>query len=136
MFTANTYVIWRFAPNPEGAKKFLVDYIGRFQEGFLASGFQNMPSFPNSVSDFGQITDNASGPSGRYAVLADVPATLTNLGDPGYSKAPTDEVLGNRILSTIFARAAIGDTTPREAMDQATRAVEPIFDKWRDAGKI
>ena len=136
MFTANTYVIWRFAPNPEGAKKFLVDYIGRFQEGFLASGFQNMPSFPNSVSDFGQIIDIASGPSGRYAVLADVPATLTNLGDPGYSNAATDEVRGNRILSTMFARAAIGETTPREAMDQAARAVEPIFDKWRDAGKI
>ena len=136
MFAANTYVIWRFARNPERAKKFLVDSIGRFQEGFLASGFKNMPSFPNSVSDFGQIVDIASGPSGRYAVLADVPATLTNLGDPGYSNAATDEVRGNRILSTMFARAATGETTPREAMDQAARAVEPIFDKWRDAGKI
>jgi multiple sugar transport system substrate-binding protein len=95
-----------------------------------------MPSFPNSVSDFGQIIDIASGPSGRYAVLADVPATLTNLGDPGYSNAATDEVRGNRILSTMFARTAIGETTPREAMDQAAKAVEPIFDKWRDAGKI
>ncbi len=136
MFAANTYVIWRFARNPERAKKFLVDSIGRFQEGFLASGFQNMPSFPNSVSDFGRIVDIASGPAGRYAVLADVPATLTNLGDPGYSNAATDEVRGNRILSTMFARAATGETTPREAMDQAARAVEPIFDKWRDAGKI
>jgi hypothetical protein len=36
----------------------------------------------------------------------------------------------------MFARAAIGETTPREAMDQAAKAVEPIFDKWRDAGKI
>ena len=136
MFTANTYVIWRFAQNPEGAKKFLVDYIGRFQEGFLASGFQNMPSFPNSVSDFRQIIDIASGPSGRYAVLADVPATLTNLGGPGFSNAATDEVLGNRILSKMFARAAIGETTPRDAMDQAANAIEPNFDKWRDAGKI
>jgi multiple sugar transport system substrate-binding protein len=136
MFAANTYVIWRFAQNPESAKKFLVDYIGRFQEGFLASGFQNMPSFPNSVSDFGQIIDIASGPSGRYAVLADVPGTLTNLGDPGYSNAATDEVRGNRILSTMFARAATGKMTPREALDQAAKAVEPIFHKWRDAGKI
>ena len=136
MFAANTYVIWRFAQNPEAAKKFLVDYIGRFQEGFLVSGFQNMPSFPNSVSDFGQIIDIASGPSGRYAVLADVPATLTSLGDPGCSNAATDEVLGNRILSAMFARAAIGETTPRDAMDQAARAIEPIFDKWRDVGKI
>ena len=32
-FAANTYIIWRFAKNPEGAKKFLVDYIARFPEG-------------------------------------------------------------------------------------------------------
>ena len=40
------YVIWSFADNIEGAKQFLVDYIGQSREAFLASGFQNTPAFP------------------------------------------------------------------------------------------
>jgi multiple sugar transport system substrate-binding protein len=136
MFAANTYAIWRFAKNPEGAQKFLVDYIGRFQEGFLASGFQNMPSFPDSVPNFEQLVGSRSRPMGRYGVLADVPATMTNLGNPGYANAATDEVRGSGIISTMFARAATGEMTPEEALDQADKAIRPIFDKWRDAGKI
>lgn len=136
MFAANTYTIWRFAKNPEGAQKFLVDYIGRFQEGFLASGFQNMPSFPDSVPNIEQLVGSDSGRVGRYSVLADVPATMTNLGNPGYSNAATDEVRVSGILPAMFARAAAGEVTPEEALDQADKAIRPIFDKWRGAGKI
>ncbi len=132
MFATNTYVIWRFSRNPDGAKKFLVDYIGRFHEGFLASGFQNMPSFPGSVPGLTEIIDS----NARYRVLADVPVTMANLGSPGYSNAATDEVRGERIISKMFARAATGLSTPEEALDQAHKAIEPIFNKWRVAGKI
>ena len=38
----------------EGAKRFLVDYIGNSRQAFLASGFQNMPSFPGTTPDFAQ----------------------------------------------------------------------------------
>jgi multiple sugar transport system substrate-binding protein len=132
MFATNTYVIWRFAKNPEGAKKFLVDYISGFHEGFLASGFQNMPSFPGSVPGLAEIIDSDP----RYSILADVPATMANLGSPGYSNAATDEVLGEGIISMMFARAATGVSTPEEALDQADKAIRPIFNKWRGAGKI
>ncbi len=132
MFATNTYVIWRFAKNPEGAKKFLVDYISGFHEGFLASGFQNMPSFPGSVPGLAEIIDSDP----RYSILADVPATMANLGSPGYSNAATDEVLGEGIISKMFARAATGVSTPEEALDQADKAIRPIFNKWRGAGKI
>src|SRR5689334_23440698 len=33
------YVIWKFAENIDGAKKFLVDYIGNFHEAFVNSQF-------------------------------------------------------------------------------------------------
>lgn len=136
MFAANTYVIWRFAKNPDGAKKFLVDYIARFHEGFLSSGFQNMPSFPNSVPDLDQIVKSDSGPPGRYAVLSDVPSTMTNVGHPGHSNAATDEVRSKNILPEMFANVATGNLTPQEAMEQANAATKPIFDKWREVGKI
>jgi multiple sugar transport system substrate-binding protein len=132
MFAINTYVIWRFAKNPEGAKKFLVDYIGSFHKGFRTSGFQNMPSFPGSVPDLTKIIASDA----RYSVLANVPATLSNLGSPGYSNAATDEVQGKKIISMMFARVATGVISPEEALDQADKAIRPIFNKWREAGKI
>ena len=136
IFVSNTYIIWRFAKNPDSAKKFLVDYIARFKEGLKASGFQNMPSFPGSVQGLDQMVRSAAGPPGRYAVLADVPATMTNVGHPGHSNAATDEVRGNGILPTMFAQTATGHLTPQEALEKAGAAIKPIFDKWREAGKI
>ncbi len=110
-FTANMYTIWKFAKNREGAKKFLVDYVGKFQEAFVASGFQSMPSYPESVPDFNYLV-NANA---RYGVLARVPATLTNLGYPGYSNAATDEIRSKGIITKMFTTVAIGEKTPEEA---------------------
>lgn len=65
VFAINNYVIWRFARNIDGAKKFLVDYIGRFRESFIASGFQNMPSYPGSVPDFAALVGARPHPMDR-----------------------------------------------------------------------
>ena len=61
---------------------------------------------------------------------------MTNLGHPGYANAAIDEVFGTGVIATMFARAATGALTPEEALDEANNAIAPIFDKWRDAGKI
>ena len=135
-FATNTYVIWRFARNIEGAQKFLLDYIAAFRDGLIASGFQNMPTFPGAVPDLEDLIRTSSETSGRYDVLAEVPDTLTNLGFPGHSNAATDEVLNRRIIPEMFARVAKGSATPHEAMDLAGAAIAPIFDKWREQGKI
>jgi multiple sugar transport system substrate-binding protein len=42
----NVYVIWKFAENIDGAKQFLVDYLGNFRQAFTASEFYNFPCFP------------------------------------------------------------------------------------------
>jgi hypothetical protein len=46
-----TFCIWSFAENPEGAKRFLVDYTASLREAVLASGFNTMPTFPDAVPD-------------------------------------------------------------------------------------
>ena len=136
MFSANTYVVWKFAKNPDGAKKFLVDYIARFHEGFLSSGFQNMPSFPKSILDLDATVKLDSGLPDRYSVLTDVPSTLTNIGYPGYSNAAIDEVRSKRILTKMFSQVLSEASTPSKAMEQASAEIAKIFDKWREAGKI
>ena len=135
-YATNTYVIWKFARNIEGAQRFLLDYIAAFRDGLVESGFQNMPSFPGAVSDLDEMIRSASGDGGRYDVLLDVPDTLSNLGYPGYSNAATDEVLNRRIIPNMFGSVVNGSVTPQDAMDLASAAITPIFEKWREAGKI
>lgn len=134
-YATNTYVIWKFANNIDGAKRFLVDYTGAFGEGLSHSGFQNMPSYPGSVPE---LADQIATPKrpGRYNLLLELPSSLSNLGHPGHSNAATDEVLRQRIVSKMFRSVAIGKASPQEAMRTAAAAIDPIFRKWRDAGKI
>lgn len=135
-FSLYTYIIWKFAENIEGARKFLVDYIGSSRPAFQESGFQNMPSFPNAVPDLADLVANDASGSTRYAVLANLPALATNLGHPGFANAAIDEVYRTGLIPTMFARAATGQLTPEEALDQADKQVQDIFRKWRQAGKI
>src|SRR3954468_11476337 len=50
----SVYVVWKFADNVEGAKKFLVDYVGNFHRAFEASEYYNFPCWPKQVSDLQQ----------------------------------------------------------------------------------
>src|SRR5262249_17346650 len=68
-----TYIIWKFAKNIDSAKQFLVDYMGQFRHGFLASGFYNMPCFPHTVPDMPDLLshDAKATPPDTYKVLAE-----------------------------------------------------------------
>ncbi len=136
VFGANVYAIWRFARNPDAAKRFVIDYMANISTGIKVSGFQNLPSFPNSVPSLGDMIRADDGPSGRYELLEKIPTTLTNLGYPGYTNAAIDEVLRNHVVPTMFSTVVTGQVSPENAMQQANAAIEPIFEKWRAAGKI
>ena len=93
-----TYFIWSFAENFEGAKRFLVDYIGSSRQAFLASGFQNMPSFQGTTPDLAQLVLNDANarPTDKYKVLKDGATWTTNIGYPGYTNAAIAEVYQER----------------------------------------
>src|SRR5215472_14364784 len=80
----NVYVIWKFADNIDGAKQFLVDYVGNFKQGFLASEYYNFPCWPKQVPDLKQLIakDSKAQPADKYAVLADSLDWATNVGFP------------------------------------------------------
>ena len=40
------------------------------------------------------------------------------------------------LIPTMFARAATGQLTPEEALDQADNEVRHIFQKWKERGKV
>lgn len=128
------YVIWKFADNIDGAKKFLVDYIDNFKQGFMASQFYNFPCFAKTVPDLQQIIsdDPKAVPRDKYAVLSDVLEWATNVGYPGYSNAAIDEAFNTWIINTMFAKAATGAETPENALKQAETAMKAIWAKWKE----
>jgi len=132
------YAIWKFAENREGAKKFLVDYIGNFKKAFLASEFYNFPCFPKTVPDLKQIiaNDPKAHPPDKYKVLEDVLDWATNVGYPGYANAAKDEIFGTWVINNMFAKAASGAETPEAAISQAEAACKRIFAKWKEKGLI
>jgi multiple sugar transport system substrate-binding protein len=135
---AQCYAIWNFSPNQELAKRFLVDLALDYREPFMRSGFQNIPAFPGSVPDLPGIlaADPAARPAGKYTVLADATAWSTNIGHPGDTNPAVVEVFNQSILTRMFAAAAQGKMSAQDAVKAADAQVKPIFEKWRQQGKI
>ncbi|HSR73163.1 MAG TPA: extracellular solute-binding protein [Kiloniellales bacterium] len=134
----DVYVIWKFAENIDGAKQFLVDYIGEFKRGFLASEFYNFPCFPDTVPDLKQqvANDPKASPPDKYKVLEDVLDWATNVGYPGYATAAIDETFSTWVINTAFAKAATGAESPEDALAAAVAQCERIWEKWRERGFI
>jgi multiple sugar transport system substrate-binding protein len=132
----NVYVIWKFAENIEGAKKFLVDYVTDFRRAFLASEYYNFPCFAKTVPDLKQLVahDKKAQPPDKYKVLEDVLDWATNVGFPGYANAAIDEVFSTWVVSTMFARVAAGQMSAEEAIKTAEDKCKAIFKKWEARG--
>jgi multiple sugar transport system substrate-binding protein len=127
------YIIWKFAKNIEGAKKFLVDYIGNFRKAFLASEFYNFPCFPDTVPDLKKLiaNDSKADPPDKYKVLEDAQEWVTNVGFPGHSNAAIDEIFGTSVIPVMFNKASTGETAPAEAIREAEVKCKHIFDTWK-----
>lgn len=127
------YVIWKFSENKEGAKKFLVDYVGNFRAAFIASEFFNFPCFSKLVPDLEELLskDQKAKPANKYAVLADALEWSADLGYPGYVNAAVDEALATWVLNTMFAQASTGERTPEQAIKEAEAKCKRIWAKWQ-----
>jgi multiple sugar transport system substrate-binding protein len=134
----STYVISTFAENPPAAARFLVDLVVAYREAFLRSEFYNMPAFPGSVPDVAALLagDTTAKPAGKYSVLAEAGTWTTNIGRPGFDNAAVAEVFNEYIVANMFTAAARGELTAEEAVKWAHAQAGPIFDKWRERGKI
>lgn len=134
----DVYTIWNFAENIEGAKKFLIDFVGSSRKVFQASQFYNFPCYPRTVPDLQSLiaSDTKSVPTDKYKVFQDVTDWTVNLGYPGYANAATDEIYNSWLISAMFAQCASGKRSPEAAMDEAGNRANDVFQKWRARGKV
>ncbi len=138
MHLMNAYVIWNFARNIGGAKKFLVDLAGHSRDAFMASGFYNFPTFPQLVPDLQQLVANdpKATPSDKYAIFSDASKWTVPVGYPGYANAAVDEIWKEWIVPRMFADAASGRLTPEASMDLYSGQVAEIYKKWQGLRKV
>ena len=137
-YVVSIYVIWKFSENQEAAKQFLVDLASDYREPFLRSQFDQIPSFPGAIGDFGNLvaSDPRANPPEKYGLLARASEWTTNVGHPGHTNAAIDEVIKASLISQMFAAAARGEMSAEEAVKAAEAEIKPIYDKWREQGKI
>lgn len=151
---AAAWVIWRFARSPDLAKEFLLALLDSYRDAVLASRLYNFPSYPGSVADartpVAEKPDAGrrwlraavlrdpfeSNPADKLRVLAEAETWSTNVGYPGPANPAEGEILDTFVLPDMFARAATGRATPREAVEEAHRRCVEIFRKWRAQGLV
>ncbi|HEY5676959.1 MAG TPA: extracellular solute-binding protein [Myxococcales bacterium] len=128
------YVIWKFAENIEGAKKFLVDLVGNYDKAFDASEGYNFPCFTKTVPKLKEklAHDSKAKPPDKYAVLTDALDWATNVGYPGYSNAAIDEIYSTWVLNTMFGKASTGAMSPEDAVKEADAKCRQIHQKWKE----
>ena len=138
MHLMNAYVIWKFAKNIEGAKRFLVDLTAESRSAFRASQFYNFPTYPQLVPDMQALIaqDTKATPADKYQVFRDAARWTINVGYPGYSNAAIDESFNTWLIPNMFADVASGKLRPEAAMDQYGGELQRIFEKWRARGKV
>ena len=138
MYVVGVNVIWKFSKNQDLARQFLVDLAKVQREAFLRSGFYNIPPFEGARSEITQLVahDDAARPPDKYALLADATSWSTNIGHPGSANAACMEIFNQYLVPKMFAAAARGEMSAEDAVKNAEAQMKPIFDRWRERGKI
>jgi len=133
----SAYVVWGFSKNQQAAKRFLVDLAVASRETFIRSRFYNIPSFANAAPDLDALIAADPGqPGGKYTLLSHAPEWSGNMGHPGHSNAAIEEMFSQFLVPRMFATAARGQMSAEESVRAAEAQMKPIFDKWRERGKI
>ena len=143
------YVIWKFSKNQDVAKEFLVALIDASRESMLGSKLYNFPSYYGAAAEAGTPMNKkaesgaawiaaqcnkdpfGSNPPDKLALLAKALPWSTNLGYPGYANPAEGEIFDTYVLTDMFAKAATGALSPKDAMTEASTRAKEIFNKWR-----
>jgi multiple sugar transport system substrate-binding protein len=115
----------------------------------LGSKLYNFPSFYGAAADAGtplakrpesgaawiakQCNNDpfGSNPADKLALLAKSVPWSTNLGYPGFGNPAEGEIFDTYVLTDMFAKAATGTLSPKDAMAEASTRAKEIFNKWR-----
>ncbi len=148
------WVIWRFGRAPDLAKEFLLALTDSARESTSGSELYNFPSYVGAAAEKstpvakkpaeglkwlqGQVRTDKFGslPPDKLKVLVDSLNWTANVGWPGTANPAEGEIYDTFVIPDMFAKAATGQLTPKQALDEANRRIKDIFNKWRRAGLV
>jgi multiple sugar transport system substrate-binding protein len=137
-YATSVWVIWKFSENRDAAQRFLVDLATDYREPLVRSRYLQVPAFPGAVGDLAGVVghDPSAQPPDKYALISGAADWTTNVGYPGHFNAAMDEVVKHFVIPQMFAAVARGESTAKESVRAAEARIEPIYEKWRERGKI
>jgi multiple sugar transport system substrate-binding protein len=131
----NCSAIWNFAPNQEGAKKFVGDLVDGSRAGYEKSLGCNFPIYPKTVPDIivRLSKDPQADPPYKYAELQDALHWTPNLGVPGTPTPAYMEIFNSSLVPKMVAKVLKGEQSPEDAAAAAAAEMQRIADKWKQA---
>lgn len=123
----------------EAAKQFLRDHTANYSDAVYASELYNFPCYPSTVPELPDWLANdpfGSEPADKLLALLDAVENGVWLGYPGFANPAIGQVFNEYIISSMFARVALGEQTAEESVRQAHDRVEVIFNEWRAKGLV
>jgi multiple sugar transport system substrate-binding protein len=136
------YMIPEYAEYPDTAKEFLLHLVGNYAEATNQSELYNFPAWTSTTPDLtaegGWLENDPYGsePADKLTVIKNASDWTVNLGWPGPANAAIGETFATYVMPNMMAKAARGEMTPQEAVEEAEGLVVPIFEKWRSEGLI
>lgn len=129
--------------NAQLAKDFILHLLENAESDVFESELYNLPAFPGAAPQLyepgtGWLAMDPFGsmPADKLDILRDSEAWGANIGYPGPANAAVAEIFDQHIIPDMFKGFIQGGMSADDAIAQAMAAIEPIFQKWRDAGLI
>jgi maltose-binding protein MalE len=133
------WIVPKHATNPTAAKEFLLHYTANFAGATYASKLYDFCAWDKLTPQRdGWLASDPFGskPADKLAFLKDATKWTTNIGHPGPSNTAEGEVFNTFIIPNMFARAARGEVSARQAVADAEAQINPVFAKWRSQGLV
>ncbi|HEX5598600.1 MAG TPA: extracellular solute-binding protein [Micromonosporaceae bacterium] len=133
------WIVPKHAANPDAAKEFLLHYTANYAAACYASQLYDFCAWEKLTPQLNSWLAKdpfGSKPADKLNILTDAASWSTNIGHPGPANTAEGEVFNAFIIPNMFARAARGEVSPRQAVADAEAQIRPIFANWRAKGLV
>jgi spermidine/putrescine-binding protein len=133
------WIVPNFAKNVDAAKEFLLHYTANFESVMYNSKLYDFSAWSKLTPrrDAWLADDPFSqNNKDKLKLLKDAEPWSVNIGYPGPANTAEGEVFNTFIIPNMFAKAARGEMSPKDAVAWGEAQITPIFQKWRAAGLV
>jgi multiple sugar transport system substrate-binding protein len=133
------WIVPSFATNVDAAKEFLLHYTANLPSVTYHSRLYDFPAFPDLVPELDSWLSNdpfGANPPDKLSVLKDSLDWCTNIGHPGPASPAIGEVLYTFVIPNMYAKAAREELSPKQAVAEAEKQINAIFQNWRSRGLV